>query len=126
MTHAAKSEETPGSAKTYTIGFGVSILLTAAAFLITSKSLAHGWALIGILLLLAVIQLFVQLAFFLHLAHESKPRWNLTAFAFAVMVVLMIVVGSLWIMKNLSYDHHAGLSPEQTDNTIIQDEGYRP
>jgi cytochrome o ubiquinol oxidase operon protein cyoD len=41
--------------------------------------------------------------FFLHLGRESKPRWNLNALLFAVLVVVIIVFGSLWIMHNLNY-----------------------
>jgi cytochrome o ubiquinol oxidase operon protein cyoD len=81
---------------------------------------------------LAIIQLFVQLTFFLHLDRESKPWWNNTAFAFAVIVVVILVGGSIWIMANLNYHHgahdvthtgHVLTSPQQTTQYIIQDEG---
>ncbi len=74
---------------------------------------------------LAVTQLLVQLLFFLHLGRESKPRWNLIVLAFAVMVVVIVVFGSLWIMKNLQYNH-GHQTPEETDKFLIHDEGYKP
>jgi cytochrome o ubiquinol oxidase operon protein cyoD len=96
--------------------------LTLIAFYLVGNHSFSSTGLKLVVLLLAVIQLFVQTVFFLHLGKESKPRWNLIVFGFAVMVVFIVVVGSLWIMNNLGY-HMA--SPEQTDQQIIKDEGIQ-
>jgi cytochrome o ubiquinol oxidase subunit IV len=114
-----------GSVASYTTGFVLSILLTLAAYSLTVRHTASGWTLIYVLAGLAIIQLFVQLVFFLHLGRESKPRWNLVVFAFAAMVVSLVVFGSLWIMHHLNYSHDS-LSPNQASQSIIKDEGYRP
>ena len=111
-----------GSVRAYVIGFALSLVLTLASYVIATKELAHGWGLIYALSVLAVTQLFVQLVFFLHVGRESKPRWNTTALLFAAMVVLIIVFGSLWIMKGLQYYH--GKAPSTQE--IIKDEGYTP
>ena len=58
---------------------------------------------------------------FLHLGQEDKPRYQLTAFNFMVLVVLILVFGSIWIMQNLDY-HHAD-HIQQSDSYIIKDEG---
>ena len=98
-----------GSKTTYIIGFALSIILTLIAFLLVHIHVAHHHAfppdsfMMIILPLLAVIQLFVQLIFFLHLSRESKPRWNALALLFAVIVIVILVIGSLWIMSNLNY-----------------------
>lgn len=119
------SHDTPhGSAKSYTIGFGLSVLLTGLAYVIADQQLASGWTTIYTLAVLAVTQLFVQLFFFLHLGSESKPRWNLTAFCFAAMVVIILVFGSLWIMQNLDYLHGNSQPANQSSEQIIKDEGY--
>jgi cytochrome o ubiquinol oxidase operon protein cyoD len=68
---------------------------------------------------LAVVQLFVQLYFFLHMGDESKPRWNLMAFLFMLLVLVIVVFGSLWIMKNLDYH----MSPSDTSNYMMHEEG---
>jgi cytochrome o ubiquinol oxidase operon protein cyoD len=121
----AKHETPSGSVRSYTIGFGLSLVLTLAAYLWTIKGVSTGWSLVFLLAGLAVVQLLVQLMFFLHLGRESRPRWNLTAALFAVMVVGIVVFGSLWIMKNLQYSHHHhGASADQTNQFIIHDEGY--
>lgn len=98
-----------GSKTTYIIGFALSVVLTASAFLLVHTHVAHHHQypsdnfMMTALPILAVVQLFVQLIFFLHLGRESKPRWNAAALAFALTVVLILVVGSLWIMSNLNY-----------------------
>lgn len=78
-----------------------------------------GWMLTFTLIGFAISQLLVQLIFFLHLGRESKPRWNILVFLFAALVVLIVVVGSLWIMNNLDY-HMGG---HEMDSSIIKDEG---
>ncbi|MDB5178616.1 MAG: putative cytochrome ubiquinol oxidase chain cyoD [Patescibacteria group bacterium] len=115
-----------GTRTSYVVGFVLSVLLTLGAYFVVAQHLPgeHPWlshrVLIGAVVGLAVIQLMVQLFFFLHLGRESKPRWNLTVFLFALMVVTIVVGGSLWIMKNL--DYHM-MSPDKTDTFIIKDEG---
>jgi cytochrome o ubiquinol oxidase operon protein cyoD len=120
----SQNEIGKGTVKSYTTGYLLSLALTLIAYLFAVKEFTSGWTLIYALATLAVAQLCVQLVFFLHLASESKPRWNLIAFLFAVMVVVIVVFGSLWIMKNLSYDHR--VPANQTNQQIIQDEGLQP
>lgn len=118
-------EAAHGSTKTYTFGFILSIILTLAAYIITSHHSASGWTLIYVLAGLAVVQLFVQLVFFLHLGRGSQSRWNLVVMAFAAMVVFILVFGSLWIMHHLNA-YHDNLSPQNLNQSIIKDEGYGP
>lgn len=115
-------EATNSSVLSYTIGFVISLLLTVSAYLLVTQAVLSGWGLIYALSGLAIAQLFVQLYFFLHLGRESRPRWKLHVLLFAAMVVVIVVFGSLWIMKNLMYGHHS--VPSETE--LIKDEGYRP
>ncbi len=114
------AEEIPrGTLLSYSLGFIFSIILTAIPFIIVINEFLSGWLLIFTLLGLAALQLFVQLALFLHLGHESKPRWNTIAFLFAGLVVLILVIGSLWIMANLDY---RGMSPSETNQYVSDEE----
>jgi cytochrome o ubiquinol oxidase operon protein cyoD len=118
-------ETAHGSVKSYSLGFGLSLLLTLAAYFIASKQVTEGWTMVYVLAVLAVSQLFVQLYFFLHVGRESRPRWNTAVLAFAAMVVFIVVFGSLWIMKNLNYSHtHTGSPVNESSERIIKDEGY--
>ncbi len=109
----------------YVTGFLASVYLTVTAYLLVVHHLFNGWALVMTIAGLALVQLVVQLVFFLHLGQESKPRWNLMAFLFMSMVVVIVVSGSLWIISNLNYHHHHTLSPNDTNSFIIHDEGYK-
>ncbi len=119
MNEAGKS-----TLASYILGFIYSLELTFAAYFLVSKHLIFGNALIAAIITLAIVQLFVQLIFFLHLERGSNYRWNLTVLAFAALVVLILVLGSLWIMNSLNY-HHEQITPG-TDQFIIKDEGYKP
>lgn len=115
-------EAASSSVRTYCIGFVLSLVLTITAYTLVTQEVLSSWNLIFALSGLAVTQLFVQLYFFLHLGKESKPRWKLHALLFAAMVVVIVVFGSLWIMKNLMYGHNT--APSETE--LIKDEGYTP
>jgi cytochrome o ubiquinol oxidase operon protein cyoD len=89
--------------KEYAIGFILSVILTVAAFypVMVPGTLPQSW-LLPWLAILAVVQVFVHLVFFLHMSAASEQRWNVTAFGFALLVVLILISGSLWIMKSMS------------------------
>ena len=103
-------EETKRLYLSYFTGFMWSLLLTLAAFALVKLQLDAGGSaypakvLIGILAVLAIVQLVVQLVFFFHLGREAKPRLNTISFLFMLMVVGIIAFGSLWIMYNLNYN----------------------
>ncbi len=118
-----------GTTKTYTTGFLLSLTLTLVAYIPVSRHVSSHHATFSDTFLLiwvgvlAVVQLFTQLIFFLHLGQESKPRWNITVASFAALIVLILVLGSIWIMNNLDYHHPQEMSPIQTNTDIIHDEG---
>ncbi len=112
-----------GSVASYSLGFALSIICTLAAYQLVVHGIFHGWGLVFAIVSLAVVQLLVQLLFFLHLGQESKPRWNLTVFAFMLIIVGILVIGSLWIMANLNYH---GMTAHQSENFLLHDEGVKP
>ena len=97
----------------YTIGFVLAVTLTLIAYCIVVNHWLSGAALVGSIMGLAVIQLLVQLIFFLHLGREKGSRWNVAAFFFMLLILLVIVGGSLWIMYSLSYNMQ--MTPQQMD-----------
>ncbi|SDH99498.1 cytochrome o ubiquinol oxidase subunit IV [Paraburkholderia phenazinium] len=101
-SHTAHSGESHGSFGSYTAGFILSVLLTAAAFgIIMTGSLTGNSALLAIAGL-AFVQIIVHLVFFLHMNTSSAQRWNVMAFGFTVLTAVILIVGSLWIMHNVS------------------------
>ena len=93
-----------GTLKSYIIGFILSIALTVIPYLIVVDHLLAGDAIVIAIVILGILQLLVQLVFFLHLSSAPDQRWNLMTFAFTVLILVIIVVGSLWIMYNLDYN----------------------
>jgi len=89
----------------YIIGFILSLLLTFAAYFCVVNNLFGGQRLVIVALIFALLQVFVQLSFWLHLWKEKKPRWNLLILLSTLAIILTVVLGSLWIMNNLNYRH---------------------
>lgn len=94
----------------YVAGFALAVALTIAAFALVWAYVSSDGevfsraVLLTSLTLLAIIQLYVQAVFFLHLSSEHKLRLNVYSTFFTVFVVLIIVIGSIWIMYNLDYN----------------------
>lgn len=94
-------KEYRGTYKSYLIGFIASLFLTLLSFLLVIAEILSGKTLVYTIIALALIQAIVQLRFFLHLGHEDSPQWATLTFYFMLLVLLIIVLGSLWIMHDL-------------------------
>ncbi|HBC70760.1 TPA: cytochrome o ubiquinol oxidase subunit IV [Candidatus Campbellbacteria bacterium] len=90
--------------KSYAIGFVLSLLFTIVPYFLVIKRLFGDQSLILAVVFFAVAQFFVQVVFFLHLHKKSRPRWNMIVFIFTILIVAILVVGSLWVMRNLDYN----------------------
>jgi cytochrome o ubiquinol oxidase operon protein cyoD len=112
--------ETKSAQKQYIVGFVSSIILTIVAFGLVTQKPFENKITIALILFLAIVQLYVQLVYFLHLNREKNPRWNLMLFILSVWFLIWIVLGSLWIMKNLDYN----MSQQEYEQEILIDEGY--
>jgi len=106
----------------YVLGFGLSIITTLTSFYLVSRQILAGWDLVYAIVGLALLQVIIQLLCFLHVGHEKEPRWNLLALDFTLIVVVIVVIGTLWIMDHLNYHM---TSPSDTDTYMIQDEGFQ-
>lgn len=101
LTLNEMKKEWHGSVKAYVIGFIASLILTALSFgLVISEAIPKD-SLVYTLATLGLIQAVFQLLFFLHVGQEPKPRWETVIFCFMFLILLLITVGSLWIMNDL-------------------------
>lgn len=91
-------EQTHGSMKSYIIGFLLSVVLTIIPLVAVLNDMFNKKTTIVIVLITAVLQFLVQLLFFMHIREEEKPRYNLISLVFAIVMLLTIVIGSMWIM----------------------------
>jgi cytochrome o ubiquinol oxidase operon protein cyoD len=91
-----------GSAKSYMTGFVLSVVLTLIAFgLVLGHAVPSSVAIPGIAVL-ALVQVLIHLAYFLHMNTSAEGRWNLTSFVFAVLVAVILIGGTAWIMVNIA------------------------
>jgi cytochrome o ubiquinol oxidase operon protein cyoD len=107
---------------TYVIGYVLSVILTLIAFALVSEGALPSVALVGVVVGLAVIQLTIQLIFFLHIGSGHAAKWKILTFFFAVLTSVIVIGGSIWIMNNLNYNM-LHLSPHQQDIYLKQHEG---
>ena len=120
----------PGTAKgtylSYTIGFFLALALTLFAFANVMLNWFSGTAVIIAIVTAAVIQLCVHLSFFLHVNHASTPRWNIIVFAFAMIVIAIIITGSLFIMYTANQRMMPGItvSTEASTHADLRLQGH--
>ena len=86
----------------YVAGLGLSVLLTAAAFLLVHTRLVWPPGIPVALAVLAVAQMGVHLVFFLHIGTGPDNTNNVLALAFGVLIVALVAAGSVWIMFHLN------------------------
>ena len=80
----------------------LSLLLTFGSFgLVMHGALSHTVTIIGVVAL-CVLQLLVQLVYFLHMGASKSARDNLATFLFTVMIIAIIVGGSAWVLYNMN------------------------
>ena len=91
-----------GMAGAYISGFVLSLALTLAAYLTAVQHALPQQAALIALMVLACMQFVVQVICFLHLGTEKASREKLVILACAGLIVVIIVVGSLWIMTHLN------------------------
>jgi len=94
----------------YTIGLILAVLLTATSFWVANTSLLWAPGVSIGLIVLAIAQMGVHLVFFLHITTGPDNTNNVLALAFGILIVLLVLAGSLWIMKDLNANMM--LSPE--------------
>jgi cytochrome o ubiquinol oxidase operon protein cyoD len=96
--------ETVEGVGSYLIGLGFATLLTIVSFFIAGTTLVWGPSIPVALVVLAIAQMGVHLAFFLHITTGPDNLNNVMALAFGVLIVFLLIVGSLWIMGHMNHN----------------------
>ncbi|EQD68699.1 cytochrome o ubiquinol oxidase subunit IV [Ferrovum myxofaciens] len=101
-----------GSLRSYLGGFAASLFLTLASFgLVLYGPHLESSFLFGILALLAILQITVQIYFFLHVDTSSEQLWHLLPLLYTLLIVILLVGGTLWIMHNANLHMMSGMDP---------------
>ncbi len=99
-----KLDHEHGTMQSYVIGFVLSLVFTVIPYYLVVHKTISGRSLLLTILGFAVIQMIIQITFFLHLGRGPKPRWNLFFFVSTVGIILIVVGGSIMIIHNLHYN----------------------
>lgn len=101
--HDSPGIEIPhASYRDYTIGFVLSVILTAIPFgLVMTGALSPAVTAVTILGL-AVVQIVVHMVYFLHMSPKAEGGWSITSLIFTIIVVGIMLSGSLWVMSHLN------------------------
>ena len=86
----------------YLVGLGLATLITVVAFFISGTTLVWQPSIPIALVVLAIAQMGVHLVFFIHITSGPDATNNILALAFGVLIVMLLLVGSLWIMYHLN------------------------
>ncbi|MEO6761240.1 MAG: cytochrome o ubiquinol oxidase subunit IV [Candidatus Saccharimonadales bacterium] len=100
----------------YIVGFILSIGFTLWAYFSVVNHTFSGKSLLVWLLALAVAQFAVQLIYFMHIGREAKPRWKQLTIILMIVFVLIVLLGSIWVMYNLN----DRMSPLQMQNYMTE------
>ena len=108
-----------GTTQSYIVGFILSLVFTFIPYYLVVNRTVTGTALLSTIIAFAVVQMIIQVTFFLHLGRGPKPNWNFFFFVSTVGLILVVVGGSILIINNLHYN----MSPAEKVKKIANDEG---
>ncbi|KEC56191.1 cytochrome o ubiquinol oxidase subunit IV, partial [Bartonella koehlerae] len=118
------------SSGSYLIGFILAVFFTLGSFIPVMYGMMDSWAIstkVVYLIGMAIIQIIVQIVFFLHLNSGPDAKWNLSALWFAVICVFVIIGGTWWAISHLNYNMMGGSGrvieleiPEGTNSSALE------
>ncbi|BDG49189.1 cytochrome aa3 quinol oxidase subunit IV [Parageobacillus sp. KH3-4] len=83
----------------HVVGFILSLLLTFAALWVALSSGLSTAAVIGIIVILAVIQASLQLFMFMHMTESDSGKIQTINMAYSFFIAIVVVAGSIWTMS---------------------------
>jgi cytochrome aa3 quinol oxidase subunit IV len=93
-----KKKEQFGFPWSHVIGYIGSILLTVVALWLAVNAPFSRGGIITILLVLAVLQILIQLIFFMHITENRGPAYHTIAIILGFVFTFAVVAGSIWVM----------------------------
>jgi len=107
-----------GSLRSYLTGFALAAILTIIPFwLVMGHVLASTLITMLVVLGLAAAQIVVHVIFFLHLDARSEEGWNMLAFIFTIVMVVIVLGASVWVM----YNENANMMPMSSQKMHLPD-----
>ncbi|MFC5547004.1 cytochrome o ubiquinol oxidase subunit IV [Massilia aerilata] len=104
--------EAHGSFKDYTIGFILSVILTAIPFWLVMTHQLPPATTKFVILGFAAVQVVVHMIYFLHMNSKSEGGWNMMALILTAILLFIVLTGSIWVM----YHMNANMMPSMMGN----------
>lgn len=104
MAHEHHKDTAHSSYKRYIIGFILSVILTAIPFALVMNPIFSKETTVVCVLVLAFVQVVVQLYYFLHMDFSPEQRNTVVSFVFTAIILAIIIGGSMWIMAHLNHN----------------------
>ncbi|WP_417263158.1 cytochrome o ubiquinol oxidase subunit IV [Celeribacter sp.] len=100
------------------IGFALAAILTIIPFgLVMAEVEMDRTTLVGIIMGLGAVQIIVHLKFFLHLSTKSEEGSTFMSTMLAVIILVIVLAGSLWVMHNMNEN----MMPEHEMDQMIEE-----
>lgn len=97
-----------GSLRSYLTGFALAAILTIIPFWLVMGNVVSSTLVTTLIVLgLAAVQIVVHVIYFLHLDTKSEKGWNMLAFIFTIVLVVIVLGASVWVM----YNENANMMP---------------
>jgi len=106
-----------GSMRSYTVGFILSVLLTAIPFWAVMSGGASPGVTAAVIIAAAVAQILVHTVCFLHVDTRAEGGWTLIAYVFTAVLLLILIAGSLWIMYHMNTNMMPGMMTGEVSYT---------
>lgn len=105
--------------RAYITGFILSLVFTFIPYYLVVNEVMTGTALLLTILGFGVLQMLVQLIFFLHIGRGPNASWNLYFLIGTAVTILVVVGGSIVITQNLHYN----MAPADQVKKLVNEEG---
>jgi cytochrome o ubiquinol oxidase operon protein cyoD len=102
-SHGHGDAPSHGTRRSYLIGFGLSVVLTAIPFwLVMTGALGNVQATAYTIMAFALVQVVVHMIYFLHMNSSSENGWTMMALIFTIVMVAIGLIGSMWVMYHMN------------------------
>ena len=113
-----ESRPRPGMHTLYVTGFLLSLVFTYIPYYLVTQKVLAGSVLLVVIIGFGVLQMLIQVLFFLHLGRKPYQPWQ-TGFLVATVGAIIVVVGaSIWIMAHLHYN----MTPQDMQAQLVNGE----
>jgi cytochrome o ubiquinol oxidase operon protein cyoD len=117
-TSVSEQKSEHRSLTSYVVGYVLSLVLTMVTYYLVDRHAIRGTELLLTIVGFGLLQMLVQIFFFLHLGRGPKPFYNVAFFVATFGAIVVVVGGSIIIINNLHYNM---LPPDQVKK-IVGDE----